>query len=340
MALGALMLDVDGLALTEEDKQLLASPQVGGLILFGRNYDNSEQLQRLVAEIRAVKPEILIAVDQEGGRVQRLREGFFRLPPMGMFQQLYQQDTEVALESAQACGWLMAAEVLAQDIDISFAPVLDVDFGLSEIIGDRSFSQCPQEVTALAGSFISGMHKAGMAATGKHFPGHGGVEADSHVAIPVDERSIDDIREQDLLPFCQLAQSGLDAVMPAHVIYKNIDDAPAGFSKFWLQQVLRSELQFDGVIFSDDLSMEGATVAGSFSERAEAALAAGCDMVLVCNNRAAAIEVEQFLAEQGHSGSDRLQKMRKRNSWTWTQLQEEPMYQVAKTRIADWLAAQ
>ncbi|WP_415844524.1 beta-N-acetylhexosaminidase [Stutzerimonas zhaodongensis] len=279
---GSLMLDIAGTWLTAEDRHLLRQPEVGGLILFARNIENPRQVQALCRAIRAVRPDILLAVDQEGGRVQRLRNEFVRLPAMREFA-----TRADALELAETCGWVMATEVLGVGLDISFAPVLDLDYQRSAVVGSRAFEGEPQRAAELAGAFIRGMHSAGMAATGKHFPGHGWAEADSHVAIPVDERSLDELRARDMLPFRQLARE-LDAVMPAHVIYPQVDDKPAGFSRRWLQDILRGELGFHGVIFSDDLSMAGAHVVGDAASRIEAALMAGCDMGLVCNDRGAA----------------------------------------------------
>lgn len=279
---GALMLDIEGTWLTPEDRQLLRQPEVAGLILFARNIETPRQVRELCRAIRAVRPDLLIAVDQEGGRVQRLRREFVALPAMGRIA-----GCPDAAALARECGWLMATEVLACGLDFSFAPVLDLDYGRSAVIGARSFSGDPQQVINLAGAFMAGMAEAGMAAVGKHFPGHGWAEADSHVAIPRDERSLEQIRASDLQPFAALA-ARLAGVMPAHVIYPAVDEQPAGFSRRWLQDVLRGELGFGGVIFSDDLSMAGAQVAGDAAARIEAALAAGCDMGLVCNDRAAA----------------------------------------------------
>ncbi|MFJ3486085.1 beta-N-acetylhexosaminidase [Pseudomonas sp. NPDC090202] len=279
---GSLMVDIAGTWLTAEDRQFLRQPEVGGLIIFARNIDSPRQVRELCASIRAVRPDLLLAVDQEGGRVQRLRQGFVRLPAMRAIA-----DNPNAELLAEQCGWLMATEVLAVGLDLSFAPVLDLDYQRSAVVGSRSFEGDPQRAVVLAGAFIRGMNQAGMAATGKHFPGHGWAEADSHVAIPTDERSLDTIRANDLLPFAQLSKQ-LAAVMPAHVIYPQVDSQPAGFSRRWLQEILRGELGFDGVIFSDDLSMAGAHVVGDAASRIEAALSAGCDMGLVCNDRAAA----------------------------------------------------
>ncbi|MBQ0757268.1 MAG: beta-N-acetylhexosaminidase [Amphritea sp.] len=323
------MLDVAGLSLTAEDKTLLQNPQVGGLILFSRNYESPQQLSDLVREIRVCSPDILIAVDQEGGRVQRFREGFTRLPPMAALRELHQRNSANGCAVATELGWLMAAELVCYGVDISFAPVLDLDFGVSEVIGDRAFSSSPEDVTELAGAFIAGMREAGMASTGKHFPGHGWVVADSHHEIPVDDRSLEDIESQDLIPFIRLMAQGLDAVMPAHVIYQQVDDRPAGFSPYWIQQRLRSEIGFDGVVFSDDLTMEGASVAGGFESRSEQALEAGCDMLLVCNNRAAALQVLSYLERIGHQGSARIGRMSAKDSYNIADIQSSPRWQQA-----------
>lgn len=306
--IGALMLDIEGTVLNQQDKQLLQQPQVGGLILFGRNIESPSQVRALTDSIRDIRSDILIAVDQEGGRVQRLRAGFSKLPPMRVFGRLYDQQPEQAIQYAEQCGWLMATEVLAVGIDFSFAPVLDVD-GISHVIGDRGFHTEHHKVIPLAKAFMQGMHRAGMATTGKHFPGHGSVEADSHVAAPVDSRSLADIEAQDMQPFKQLLPE-LDALMPAHVIYDQIDPNPAGFSEFWIQTVIRKQLGFDGVLFSDDLSMQAACVAGGADARIKAALSAGCDMGLVCNDRAAAIDALNALTDLPLPNQARLERMR------------------------------
>jgi beta-N-acetylhexosaminidase len=311
MSTGALMLDLDGLVLDDAERTLLQRPEVGGLILFARNYDTPAQLSALMREIRALRPDLLVAIDQEGGRVQRLRKGVTRLPPMAVLGAHWRDDPAEAREWAQELGWLMATELRQFDIDFSFAPVLDLDWGRSGVIGDRAFADTPEVVATLASAFMAGMHEAGMAATGKHFPGHGWVRADSHLAIPVDERPLTDIAT-DLAPFEQLIAAGLDAIMPAHVIYSQLCDAPAGFSDYWLREQLRGRLGFDGVIFSDDLTMEGASVAGDFPARAQRALAAGCDMVLVCNHRAGALEVLEYLEQAAAPVSPRLVRMQAR----------------------------
>ncbi len=293
------MLDIHGTSLSDEDKEVLLHPHVGGVILFTRNYESVSQLQSLVAEIHALRqPRLLIAVDHEGGRVQRFRDGFSHIPAAGMFGQIYDRDQLIARSLARQAGWLMAVELRGVDIDFSFAPVLDVDHGVSEVIGDRAFHHNPEVVAELAHAYMQGMADAGMAATGKHFPGHGAVAADSHLAVPVDTREYNDIYAQDILPFRRMIGYGLTGIMPAHVIYEKVDHQPAGFSHIWLQQILRERLQFQGVIFSDDLDMQGASVAGdSYIDRARAALNAGCDMVLVCNNRPAACEVIENLGD-------------------------------------------
>lgn len=290
MTRGPLMVDVGGLTLTAEDKEVLAHPDVGSVILFSRNVDTPRQIAELTAAMRAVRPELWIAVDQEGGRVQRFREGFTRLPAMRQFGHQYDQDPVAALAAAQACGELMAREVRAVGVDFSFAPVLDLDVGVSGVIGDRAFHTDPTAATALVRAFMQGMKAAGMMTIGKHFPGHGSVAADSHFDLPVDDRSWAEIDAYDLQPFRALARE-LDGIMPAHVVYPQVDPLPAGFSSFWLKTVLREQLGFQGLIFSDDLCMEGAAGVGSMAERKALALAAGCDVVLICNNREAVLSV-------------------------------------------------
>lgn len=282
--LGPVMIDLEGLTLTQSEQEIINHPNTGAIILFSRNYSSPEQIEQLIHSIRnARNGEILIAVDQEGGRVQRFQTGFTRLPPASTFSK--------HPELAESAGWLMAAELLAVGVDFSFAPVLDVDCGVSEIIGNRSFSQDPQLATELAHHFRKGMNSAGMAATGKHFPGHGAIALDSHLTLPIDNRDLATLYAKDIQPFKQLISEGLEAIMPAHIVYPKVDSLPAGFSVKWIQEILRDQLNFDGVIFSDDLSMEGAASIGTFTQRAKLALKAGCDMVLVCNNPTAADEV-------------------------------------------------
>ena len=331
---GPLMLDIEGVQLNDEDRSLLAEPAVGGLILFSRNFESLPQLQELLLEIRRVRPELLIGVDHEGGRVQRFRQSFSRIPPMGRLGELYLNDPEQARQVAFSCGWLLAAELLAVGVDFSFAPVLDREYGRSQVIGDRAFSDQPEVIQELAEQLIDGMHGAGMATTGKHFPGHGYVIADSHVDIPRDDRNFETICADDMAVFSRLIrQEKLDAVMPAHVIYEQVDSSPAGFSRYWLQDVLRQEVGFEGVIFSDDLSMEGAGVAGSYADRAEAALAAGCDMVLVCNSRAGVLEVLDRLNQQPLQENRRLQRMKGKRSQNWAGLLASNDWQVHRARL-------
>ena len=306
--IGALMLDIAGTKLNQEDIQLLQTPQVGGVILFTRNIESPQQVRALTDHMRQIRPDLLIAVDQEGGRVQRLKQGFTLLPAMGKFGKLYLTEPERAVTLAEQCGWLMATEVLAVGIDFSFAPVLDLN-AISDVIGDRAFAQNMQDIVPLAGAFMRGMKRAGMANTGKHFPGHGSVKADSHIAAAVDLRSYDEIHQNDMQSFIQL-QDQLDALMPAHVIYENIDPHPAGFSEFWIQKVLREELKFDGVLFSDDLTMQAACVAGGADARILAALKAGCDMGLVCNQRDAACLALDAISDLPLPNQERLERMR------------------------------
>ncbi len=332
-AFGVLMLDLTGMELMPEECELLRSPQVGGVILFARNYANPSQLLQLTTAIRECRPDILIAVDQEGGAVQRLQTGFTLLPPMLRFSEVWDNDPDLALTQARQCGWLMAAEVLTSGIDFSFAPVLDLHTGLSKVIGNRAFAKEPQLVVALASAFMDGMHEAGMATTGKHFPGHGNVAADSHTAIPVDTRTLTEISAQDLQPFAKCINH-LDAVMPAHVIYEAVDSRCAGFSHYWLQTVLRGELKFDGVIFSDDLVMAGAAAAGGIEQRIDAALGAGCDMVLVCNDRAMALQALAHLNRSETAGNPRLRRMRRRQHWDASTLHGSEQWLAARDTIA------
>jgi beta-N-acetylhexosaminidase len=282
---GPVMLGVEGLSLTDADRRRLSHPNVGGVILFARNFDSSAQLRRLTGEIRALRPALVTGVDHEGGRVQRFRrDGFTTLPAMRSFGEHWESDPPAANEAAFECGATIGRELRAHGVDFSFTPVLDLDYGASAVIGDRSFHADPVTVAALGGALVSGLASEGVAAVGKHFPGHGFVAADSHVDTPVDRRRLDDILRGDVIPFAALIQQGLAAIMPAHVVYPAVDARPAGFSPVWIGDVLRGRFGFDGLVFSDDLEMVGARSAGDIVARADAALAAGCDVVLVCND--------------------------------------------------------
>lgn len=289
---GPVILDLLGPEMSAEEREILQHPLVGGVILFTRNYQSPEQVTELCQTIRkARKTPLLIAVDQEGGRVQRMRTGFTDLPPLEMIGKRYDESPEAGIRLAEVCGWLMASEVLSVGIDFSFAPVLDLNKKVSSVIGDRSFHRDPLVVAKLATAYVRGMSRAGMAATGKHFPGHGSVVVDSHLDLPVDTRSLDEITNDDMVAFKEMILAGIQAFMPAHILFPAVDDKPVGFSSVWLQDILRKQLKFNGVIFSDCLSMEGAKVIGDHDERARVALEAGCDIVLICNHREAALKI-------------------------------------------------
>ncbi len=296
MTLGPLMVDVPGTSLTAEDRQVLGHPLIGAVILFARNFADVDQLEELVREIRAVRsPALLVGVDQEGGRVQRFRTGFTELPPQRVIGRVYDLDPEAGRHLAAQCGWLLAAELRASGVDLSFAPCVDLDYGVSEVIGDRAYHRDPEVVARLAVSAMQGMRDAGMAATAKHFPGHGAVVADSHRALPVDRRPLEELGD-DLLPYRRMIANGLSSVMVAHVSFPEVDEAPASLSRRWVQRELRGNLGFTGAVFSDDLSMAGAAYAGSVPERARLALAAGCDVLAICNDRPGVLDTLEELA--------------------------------------------
>jgi beta-N-acetylhexosaminidase len=350
--LGPVMLDIDGLYLTADDKELLQHPSVNGMILFGRNFESAAQIDELVKSIRKTRQGLLIAVDHEGGRVQRFRPGFAKLPPNAVYGEAYQRNTEAALEAAEQHAWLIASELQMLDIDLAFAPVLDLDYGCSSVIGDRAFHSDPLTVTALAKAFLKGLHRGGMAGTGKHFPGHGGVKGDSHLELPVDDRTWEAIQATDLQPFIELAKAGLESVMPAHVVFPAIDSKPAGFSRKWIGEILRQQCQFDGAAFSDDLSMQGAAETGSYADRAWASLEAGCDVALVCNNREGAIQIVEAIGSNPNKfplldGLESLQRRLGRLAGkrlskhdSLSHLQQSSEYQTAQKNLNTFMEAQ
>jgi len=307
-----LFLDLDGTELTDEEVQLLRDPLIGGVILFGRNTQSAAQVADLVQSIRAVHPGSIISIDQEGGRVQRLKEGVCRLPPVQSLNKIYLDDPEKGLQAARDLGYLMAAEMRNLDIDLSFAPVLDIDYGHNDVIGNRAFSNTVDGVIALSSAYIQGMSDAGMSATGKHFPGHGWVNSDTHLEGAVDERSFETLWNADLKTFRVAIENKIEAMMLAHVVYPECDDQPAGFSGYWLRQVLVEKLGFEGVVFSDDLSMKAAQAAGSYQERVIASLAAGCQAILCCNERQGTLEILEYMHSVNCSPLDSLARLKGR----------------------------
>jgi beta-N-acetylhexosaminidase len=311
--LGPAVIDVVGTALTDEDRERLRHPATGAVILFARNYENPDQLRVLVEEIEKLRePALLVCVDHEGGRVQRFREGFTAIPAMRELGKLWDRDKVLAKEAARGAAYVIAAEVGAHGVDFSFAPVLDLDYGGASVIGDRALHFDPNAVGALAAAIVQGFADAGMAAVGKHFPGHGFALADTHHDVARDERPFADILKKDIAPYRVAIQAGLAAVMPAHVVFTQCDAEPAGYSKYWLQEVLRGKLGFEGLVFSDDLSMAGASTVGGPPERARAALAAGCDMVLLCNDPAGQNVLLESLKDVPPPNAERLERMRKK----------------------------
>jgi len=332
-ALGPLVIDIAGLRLSDLDRERLCHPLVGGVILFGRNYGDPEQLEALTREIHALRsPSLLITVDHEGGRVQRFREGFTRLPPMAMLGRLWDQKPEAGLTAAQQVGYVLAAELRACGVDYSFTPVLDLDYGPSRVIGDRALHRRPEAIVALAGALREGLREGGMGSCGKHFPGHGYVIPDSHVELPVDDRSLEAMQD-DLIPYRQLA---LDGVMAAHVIYECFDCNTAVFSNKWMSY-LRNEIKFGGIVFTDDLSMQGAGVVGPMLNRVDTAYRAGCDLLLVCNAPDAVEEVlSNWKPEIDPDLSRRIEALLpKGDVRDWATLQADPRYQAARQTIAE-----
>ncbi len=335
MSLGPIMLDLKGCTLTAGERELLQHPLTGGVILFSRNYESIVQITDLVESIHDVRePRLLVAIDHEGGRIQRFREGFTKLPACELIGKNFDGDNKQGLLLAEKAGWLMAIELRAIGVDFSFAPVLDLHKGISKVIGDRSFHRDPETVAILARCYMQGMRRAGMAAVGKHFPGHGSVVEDSHHAVPSDSRRFEDIQLDDMVAFERLIHARLAGIMPAHVIYPSVDNKPAGFSSIWLKDILRHQLQFQGAIFSDDISMAGAELAGDYLGRTKSALYAGCDMVLVCNNQEAAAEIlEKFDYSPNPASQVRLIRMHGKNQLTYNQMKKDNEWQAVAKEI-------
>ncbi len=337
MSLGPVMLDIGGTVLTEDDKRRLQHPLTGGIILFSRNFTSQQQLMALTQEIKDLRtPHLLIAVDQEGGRVQRFKDDFTRLPAMRELGRIWDKNPSRACHVSKQIGYVLATELSVCGVDLSFTPVLDVDYGQSSVIGDRAFHRDTQAISDLAHALMAGLRAGGMQAVGKHFPGHGGIKADSHFEESIDQRRFADIELDDLIPFQRMIDFGVAGMMAAHVIYPHIDPLPAGFSRKWLQAILRERLQFDGCIFSDDLSMQGATYFKSIGDRAFAALDAGCDMVLVCNDSQAADELLETL--QWNTTAVSLARMAhmhgKKHFVSYPKLREDPVYVQAVHEIS------
>ena len=313
---GRLMIDIQGTSLSYADIELINNNQVGGLILFERNFHSKEQIFDLCSEIKGIKRDILISVDQEGGRVQRFKSGFTKLPSMQVLSDYAASNSNINI--FKEVGWLMAAELIAVGIDISFAPVLDVDRNTSSIIGNRSFSDIPSNVSSIAKEFISGMNEAGMQATGKHFPGHGGIFEDSHLLQPQDKRTLDELIKRDLIPFMDL-KDDIGGIMCAHILFPEVDALSAGFSPFWIKEILRNRIGFKGVVFSDDLTMKGAGEY-SYAERVNLSLSAGCDMVLICNSRDGVTEAITHMEQNNIGGSNVIPSMLSHSKILWEDL--------------------
>jgi beta-N-acetylhexosaminidase len=340
MTLGPLMIDLAGPRLEPDEKELLRHPLVGGVILFTRNYVDPPQLGALVEAIHAERsPPLLVAVDHEGGRVQRFREGFSRLPAARRLGHELDLDARSGLALARRMGWLMAAELRAYGIDLSFAPCVDLDYGINEAIGDRAFHARADAVAQLAVAYMHGMRDAGMAATAKHFPGHGAVITDSHQALPIDRRELADLAE-DLTPYRRLIDNGLPAVMVAHIQFPAVDQRPASLSQRWIRGILRGELHFQGAVFADDMSMGGAAAAGDIVTRAELALRAGCDMLPVCNDRPAVVTLlDRLRVELEPASALRIVRMRGRDAISPDELQASSEWRAAQASLTQAVAA-
>ena len=317
----SLMIDIEGPFLSQEDIELIGSPHVGGLILFERNFLDRNQITDLCFEIKSKKPEIIIAVDQEGGRVQRFKKGFSQIPPMQRLGDLVSYDKHAGLDLCKNAGWLIASELIASGIDLSFSPVLDLDQDLSSIIGDRAFSDQIDIVIECARAFIFGMNEAGMACVGKHFPGHGSISEDSHLEKPIDRRALNEIENKDLIPFKELINN-LDGIMTAHILFPDVDERIATFSKIWIKQILREQMKFEGMIFSDDLSMEGTNEFKSFYDKTKNAIISGCEMILICNNREGAKDALKYFEENNIEASEKTFSMLMANDVSWKDLEK------------------
>ena len=317
----SLMVDIEGPSLSSDDIELIKSPYVGGLILFDRNFIDKDQLIDLCFEIKSKKPEIIIAVDQEGGRVQRLKKGFSLIPPMQKLGDLVLHERELGLDLCKETGWLVASELIACGVDLTFSPVLDLDQNSSSVIGDRAFSDQIDVVIDCARAFIFGMHEAGMASVGKHFPGHGSISEDSHVEKPIDKRILNEIENKDLIPFKELIND-LDGIMTAHILFPEVDKNVTTFSKIWLSEILKEKMNFKGMIFSDDLNMEGANEGKSFYLKAEKAINAGCEMILVCNNRNGVLDASRYFEENNIVPSEKNFSMLMADDVSWASLEK------------------
>ena len=336
MSMGPLLVDVAGTALQAEDRELLKHPLVGGVILFTRNYADVGQLQALVREIHSLRePRLLVTVDHEGGRVQRFRDGFTALPPARLFGQIHDREPKEAARVTELCAWLLAVELRACGVDLSFAPVVDLDYGTSTIIGDRALHADPDVVSDLARSWVLGMRRAGMGACAKHFPGHGYVQGDSHLMLPMDPRPLEALRQKDMVPYERLFRLDLPSIMMAHVVYEQVDERPASLSRRWIVDELRRRMRYEGAVFCDDLSMRGAEKAGDYLDRAVAALEAGCDMLPVCNNRAGVEAILKGLKRPPNPVSQwRLTRLRGGETSSWDELRSSTEWKQAQEVLA------
>jgi len=327
-----LMLDLDGISLTDQEVTLLTNPFVAGIVLFSRNFKTKSQLQSLCKEIKSINPALLIAVDHEGGRVQRFKRGYTKIPSMHQLTNYCMKNNFKNISLAQDIGWVMASEVIASGIDLSFAPVLDLDLTRSSIIGDRSFGDAPDVAIKIASAFIDGVNEAGMKAIGKHFPGHGGIHADSHLEFAEDPRTLDELEMHDLLPFDNLKDK-LGGIMTAHISFSKIDRNIVTFSKFWLSKILRKKMNYQGIIFSDDLSMKGANYKGSIAQKIKQSFDAGCNILLICNDRPTALEALNFMKENNYEPAGNLAILKASKSTSWDALEKDPRRQQVRERL-------